>query len=135
MNRLSPVIVVAAAAVTAAGCGGGSKGGSGGAYGAPPPTTTSAETGTASDTLSGSVGPGFDISMDPTTVVAGSYTLKVDDQASSHNFHLSGPGGVDVKTEIGTTGTTTFKVTLQKGTYTFVCDAHPSSMNGTLTVS
>ena len=66
---------------------------------------------------------------------AGTYTLNVDDQASSHNFHLSGPGGVDIKTDISATGTTTFTATLQKGTYKCVCNAHPSVMHGTLTVS
>jgi plastocyanin len=131
---LLPVIVVAAAAAIAAGCGGGSTGSSGG-YGAPASDTTTATAGAASGTLSGSVGPGFDISMDATAVAAGSYTLNVDDQATSHNFHLRGPGGVDVKTDISGTGKKTFMVTLQKGTYEFVCDAHPSSMNGTLTVN
>ncbi len=134
MKRLLPVIVVAAAAATASGCGGGSTGSSGG-YGTPPPATTSATAGAASGLLSGSVGPGFDISMDKTSVAAGSYTLNVDDQATSHNFHLSGPGGVDVKTDISGTGNKTFAVTLQKGTYKFVCDAHPSSMHGTLIVN
>ena len=73
--------------------------------------------------------------MNETTAAAGTYTLKVDDQASSHNFHLTGPGGVDVKTDIGGTGEKTFTVKLEPGTYTFVCDAHPTSMTGTLTVN
>jgi plastocyanin len=134
MRRSVPVIVVAAAAVGAAGCGGSSNSSSGG-YSKPTSSTTAATTGAASDRLSGSVGPGFDISMDKPAVAAGSYTLDVDDQASSHNFHLTGPGGVDIKTDISGTGKKTFTVTLQKGTYRFVCDAHPSSMHGTLTVN
>ena len=100
----------------------------------PPATTTDAAAGGAT-ALSGSVGPGFDISMNETTAAAGTYTLKVDDQATSHNFHLTGPGGVDVMTDIGGTGTKTFTVKLEPGTYTFVCDAHPTSMKGTLKVS
>jgi len=134
MRRLLPVVVVVAGAAAAAGCGGGSTGSSSG-YGAPASTTTPATASSAADTLSGSVGPGFDISMDKTAVAAGTYTLNVNDQASSHNFHLSGPGGVDVKTDISGTGKKTFTVTLQKGTYKFVCDAHPSVMHGTLTVN
>ena len=136
MRHLVPVIVVGAVAAIAAGCGGGSSGSSGG-YGVPASTASTTTPATASSSagaLSGSVGPGFDISMDKTAVAAGTYSLTVDDQASSHNFHLSGPG-VDVKTDISGTGKKTFTVTLQKGTYKFVCDAHPSLMHGTLTVS
>jgi plastocyanin len=132
MRRLLQLALLALVGVLAAGCGGGS-GGSGG-YGAPPATTTDTEGGSAT-ALSGSVGPGFDISMNEATVAAGTYTLSVDDQATSHNFHLTGPGGVDVMTDIGGTGAKTFTVKLERGTYSFVCDAHPTSMKGTLTVS
>ena len=55
-------------------------------------------------TLSGSVGPGFDISMKEKTVAPGTYTLNVDDQGTIHNFHFTGPGGVDVKTDVSGTG-------------------------------
>jgi plastocyanin len=132
MRRLLLLAPTALVVALAPGCGGGSSGSGG--YGAPPATTTetAGEGGTA---LSGSVGPGFDISMSETTADAGQYTLNVDDKASSHNFHLTGPGGVDVMTDIGGTGTETFTVKLERGTYTFVCDAHPSSMKGTLTVN
>jgi plastocyanin len=131
MSRPLLLALLALVVALAAGCGGGSS--SSGGYGAPPATTTEAAGGGAK-TLSGSVGPGFDISMDKTTVAAGTYTLNVDDQATSHNFHLTGPGGVDVMTDIGGTGTKTFTVRLVHGTYAFVCDAHPTSMKGTLTV-
>ena len=92
-------------------------------------TDTTAASGSASGTLTGSVGPGFDISMAESTVAAGTYTLKVDDQASSHNFHFTGDG-VDVSTDVSGTGEQTFT-----GTYTFVCDPHSSQMHGTLTVT
>jgi hypothetical protein len=49
------------------------------------------------------------------------------------NFHLFGPGGVDVSTDIGNVENMTFTVTLVNGTYTYICDAHPS-MKGTFTV-
>jgi plastocyanin len=82
---------------------------------------------------SGSVGPGFVISMVETNVAPGTYTLTVDDQSDAHNFHFSGDG-VDVMTEVGEIGKRTFEVTLTAGTYTFQCDPHSSSMHGTLTV-
>ena len=63
----------------------------------------------------------------------GTYELSVDDKASSHNFHLTGPG-VDVATDVAGTGPSTFTVTLQAGTHTFVCDPHAGTMNGSLTV-
>jgi plastocyanin len=86
-------------------------------------------------TLNGSVGPGFDISLDGTDgITAGDYTLVVNDQSTAHNFHLTGPGGVDVSTEVSEEGEESFDVTLQAGEYTFVCDPHASQMNGSFTV-
>jgi hypothetical protein len=86
-------------------------------------------------TLNGSVGPGFDISLDGTDgLTAGGYTLVVDDKASAHNFHLTGPG-VDVATDVGGEGAETFEIQLEPGEYTFVCDPHASSMNGSFSVS
>lgn len=84
--------------------------------------------------LSASVGPGFTISMSSSSVTAGDYTISVDDKSAAHNFHLSGPG-VDEATSITGTGSTSWSVTLQPGTYHFQCDAHASSMKGTLTVT
>ena len=133
MKRVTAGAALAAAVLAAAGCGGsGSSEGSGttGATG----TTETTTGGAGGSTLQGSVGPGFEISLDQTAVAAGTYTLTVDDRASSHNFHLTGPG-VDVMTEVGEEGTKTFTVELQPGTYTFVCDPHSGSMNGTLTVT
>ncbi len=121
MKRLIPaVLVFSAAAFLAAGCGGGSE------------SSTVGEVG--SGTLTGSVGPGFEISMDQTTAAAGAYELIVNDQSDQHNFHLTGPGDVDVATEVGSIGEEPFSVTLEPGTYTFVCDPHATSMKGTLTV-
>ena len=86
-------------------------------------------------TLNGSVGPGFDISLDGTDgITAGDYTVVVNDQSSAHNFHLTGPGGVDVSTEVSEEGEKTFDVTLVPGEYKFQCDPHASQMNGSFTV-
>jgi plastocyanin len=99
--------------------------------------TTTEET-TASGgggTLNGSVGPGFEISVEgASSLSAGPYTLVVDDKSASHNFHLTGPGGVDVSTSVEAEGEQSFEVDLAPGEYTFVCDPHASSMSGTFTV-
>src|SRR6476659_7392849 len=114
MRRFWPAMYVVAAAMTlaAAGCGSSDNSSSGDTTAA---TDTTAASGSASGTLTGSVGPGFDISMAESTVAAGTYTLKVDDQASSHDFNFSGDG-VDVSTDVAGTGEQTFTVTLKPGT-------------------
>lgn len=90
-------------------------------------------------TLNGTVGPGFTITLTQggkkvTALKAGSYTIVVADKASSHDFHLKGPG-LDKTTSVGGTGTTTWKVTLKKGSYTYQCDPHASFMHGSFKVS
>ena len=84
-------------------------------------------------------GPGFTISLTQggkkvTKLKAGTYTITVQDKSSIHNFHLSGPG-VNKSTSVGGTGTKTWKVTLKKGTYKYVCDPHVSIMKCAVTVS
>jgi plastocyanin len=88
----------------------------------------------ATPTYKGTVGPGFTISLAKKPTKAGKVKLVVADKASSHNFHLTGPG-VNVKTSVGATGTKTFTVTLKKGTYKFVCDPHASAMKGSFKVT
>jgi plastocyanin len=89
--------------------------------------------------LTGSVGPGYVISLTDSTGAAvthldpGTYTLVVHDQSDIHNFHLNGPG-VDVSTAIDFVGNQTFTITVVAGTYTFVCDAHFGTMKGSFTV-
>jgi plastocyanin len=90
-------------------------------------------------TLNGTVGPGFTITLTQggkkvTALTAGSYTIVVADKASAHDFHLKGPG-LDKTTSVGGTGTTTWKVTLKKGSYTYQCDPHASFMHGSFKVS
>lgn len=69
-----------------------------------------------------------------TSLKAGTYTIVVQDQSSAHNFHLEGPG-VDKKTSVSSKATSTWKVTLKRGSYTYVCDPHKSFMKGSFTVS
>lgn len=88
--------------------------------------------------LQASVGPGFSISLSQngarvTRLDPGTYSIAVNDQSAEHDFHLTGPG-VDETTDIGGTGQTTWTVTFQNGTYTYVCDAHATTMRGTFTV-
>ncbi|MDP9260509.1 MAG: plastocyanin/azurin family copper-binding protein [Actinomycetota bacterium] len=68
-----------------------------------------------------------------TTLKAGQYTIVVRDTAADHDFHLTGPG-VNRRTTIGGTGTSRWNVTLQKGTYKYVCDPHSAFMKGSFTV-
>jgi plastocyanin len=88
----------------------------------------------ATPTYKGTVGPGFTIKMASKPTKAGKIRLVVSDKSAQHNFHLTGPG-VNVRTSVGRTGTTTFTLTLRKGTYKFVCDPHASFMKGSFKVS
>lgn len=65
---------------------------------------------------------------------AGTYTLRVNDHSTFHNFHLSGPGNVDVSTTPDFVGLQDFTVTLVDGQYFFQCDPHSSQMKGNFTV-
>ena len=95
--------------------------------------------GAATGTLAGAVGPGFDISLKQagksvSKLKAGTYTITIQDRSNIHNFHLTGPG-LNKTTSVGGMGTTTWKVTLKKGTYKYVCDPHSASMFSKFTVS
>ena len=68
-----------------------------------------------------------------TRVPPGEYTIQVHDLATTHNFHLTGPG-VDDKTQVDEIIHPIWRLTLRAGTYTFKCDVHPS-IRGTLVVS
>ena len=84
--------------------------------------------------LTGTVGPGFTITMNKKTVKAGTYVITIHDLASIHDFHVTGPG-VNKKTSVPGTGTTKWTVKLKKGTYRFVCDPHRTIMHGVLKVT
>ena len=88
----------------------------------------------ATPKFTGTVGPGFTISMAKKPTKAGKITLVVSDKSSIHNFHLKGPN-VNVKTSVAATGSKKFTITLKKGKYTFVCDPHASTMKGSFKVS
>jgi plastocyanin len=65
---------------------------------------------------------------------AGKYTIVVKDEASDHDFHLTGPG-LNRTTTVSGRGTWTWNVTLRKGTYKYVCDPHAAFMKGSFTVT
>jgi hypothetical protein len=88
----------------------------------------------------GTVGPGTTLTLkrgNGTAVKsasAGAKTFIVRDRASNHNFHLTGPG-VDRETGIAFTGRRRWSpVQLSNGTFTFLCDRHPTTMRKTFTV-
>ena len=86
------------------------------------------------NTLTGTVGPGFTITMNKKTVKAGTYVITIRDLASIHDFHLTG-AGVNKATSVSGMGTTKWTVKLKKGTYHFVCDPHRTIMHGVLKVT
>jgi plastocyanin len=95
--------------------------------------------GAQSRTLTGVVGPGFTIRLTDSSGAAvkqldpGTYTIQVQDESDQHNFHLTGPG-VDQATDVETTGTVTWTVTFNDGSYHFQCDPHQTTMFGNFTV-
>lgn len=94
----------------------------------------------ATPKLVGEVGPGFTIELkkagkDVKTLKAGKYTIKVEDKAAIHNFHLIG-AGVNKSTTVSFVGDKTWTVTLKPGRYTYQCDPHAAAgMKGHFTVT
>lgn len=136
-TRIGAVIAFAVLALALAGCGGGDDEGSGTTD---TTTETTTDTTASGDTLTASVGPGFEISLtdasgnDISSLAAGTYTIEVDDQSDIHNFHLTGTG-VDEDSGVSETGTSTWEVTFEAGSYHFQCDPHASTMNGDFEVT
>jgi copper binding plastocyanin/azurin family protein len=90
-------------------------------------------------TLSGSVGPGFTISLKKggkkvSSLKAGRYRIRVNDKSDLHNFHLTGPGVNRRVTTVDFQGTKSRTFRLKKGTYRYVCDPHSASMHGSFKV-
>jgi plastocyanin len=88
--------------------------------------------------LAGTVGPGFTITLTKggkkvTKLKPGKYTFAIDDKSDFHDFHLTGPG-VNKTTTVPFVGRKTWKLTLKKGTYRFVCDPHSAQMHGSFRV-
>ena len=89
--------------------------------------------------LVGTVGPGFTITLKKAArpvrlLTPGRYSITVADKSNIHNFHLKGPGLNKEITTVGFVGTKTVILALKRGTYTFVCDPHFTSMKGSFKV-
>jgi plastocyanin len=108
----------------------------------------------ATPSFSGSVGPGFTISLAKKPTKPGLATFVINDKATTHNWHLhfgakkvkvyqvdakgktllKNGKRVEATTSVGATDTVRFTVKLQRGKYTFLCDPHSTSLVGTFTV-
>jgi len=91
--------------------------------------------------LTGTVGPGFTISLTQggkkvKTLKAGTYTFVISDKSGMHDFALNGPAGwTKAFTTVPFVGTKSFTVTLKKGRYKYYCQPHASFMFGNFTVT
>ena len=97
--------------------------------------STIASAAPAAQMVKGTVGPGFTITLTlggkkVTKLKAGRYRFVIDDRATIHDFHLSGPSLNRVLTTVGFTGTRSVLLTLRKGAYRYFCDPHASFMKG-----
>jgi plastocyanin len=134
-------LAVAVLALALAGCGGGSDNAATDTDTGTESTDTTGTSAEASNELYGTVGPGFTISLTTedgtavTSLPAGDYKIEVDDKSDAHNFHLTGPGDVDVMTDVSEVTKVDWDVTLEAGTYKFQCDPHASTMNGSFEVT
>jgi hypothetical protein len=93
----------------------------------------------ATKTLSGSVGPGFTISLKykgkkVSKLTPGRYRIRVSDKSDFHNFHITGPGVNRRITTVDFEGTKSRTFRLKKGTYRYVCDPHSDEMKGSFKV-
>ena len=99
---------------------------------------TGQSTAMSSPKLTGTVGPGFTITLKShartvKTLSPAKYAFVINDKSRIHNFHLIGPG-LNKKTTVAGTGTTHWTIILRAGTYNYVCDPHKSSMHGRFVV-
>lgn len=93
--------------------------------------------------LSGTVGPGFSITLTQggkpvKAIKAGTYTITVADKATIHNFVLVQQAGGKLSkqiTGVPFTGTKTVTVKLTKGTYQYYCAPHQAAMFGNFKVT
>jgi plastocyanin len=103
--------------------------------GSTPPATTTKPSATK---LTGTVGPGFRISLTDSkgkpvkTLKAGTYAVTVRDRSASHSFRLLGTGKA---TTVPFVGTMRWTVKLKKGTLAFFCEPHHDTMRGSVRVT
>lgn len=100
---------------------------------------TTATTASEATLLTGSVGPGFTITLKKgatkvRSLKAGTYTIRVSDKSNMHDFKLKGSTRKSITT-VPFKGTKTVTVALKRGTVTYYCSPHASSMKGTFRVT
>jgi plastocyanin len=87
------------------------------------------------NTYFGVVGPGRTITLKNgqgnkvNRINAGTHTIKVNDKASVHNFHLLGQG-INRKTGVRFVGQRTWSITFPEGSFRYRCDPHRRAMRG-----
>jgi plastocyanin len=94
------------------------------------------------NTLKGSVGPGFTISLTMngkrvTSLKAGTYTFVVSDKGSIHNFVLEKAKGGTFERTLTTVpfkGTKSVKIKLTAGKWEYYCRPHEATMHHDFTV-
>jgi len=131
VRTTTALVLGVAALATATACGGSSSGGA--PAGGGPVQHPTALDGTVGKNDAFTISLTDDAGTDITNLAAGTYKLTVHDDSGIHNFHITG-SGVDDKTDIQAAQVKTFTINVKPGTYTFVCDIHPS-MKGTFKVS
>jgi hypothetical protein len=101
----------------------------------------SARSASKATALTVTVGPGYTIKVadangqNVSHLDPGDYAITIKNLSplQEHNFHLTGPGGVNMASAFDNK-TVTWNVTLVDGVYTYKCDAHPTIMKGSLRV-
>jgi hypothetical protein len=90
--------------------------------------------------LFGNVGPGSTFTFQNKAGKAvralkpGKYTITVQDQSKSQNFHIVGPG-LNVKTSIRRRSSSGWAVVLKPGSYRYYSDGAPAKLKGSFRVS
>ena len=119
MTRCVFAVVVAAGSLVAAG--------------------TAAPTPAADQNLHATVGPGHAITLEQggkrvKTLKAGRYLVIVTDRSKVDDFRLKGGGFNGRLSGVKFRGTKRIVIKLERGTYTYLCDRHPSRMRGSFRV-
>lgn len=101
--------------------------------------TTGSTASEATPLLTGTVGPGFTITLKRgatkvRTLRAGTYRIRVTDRSNLHDFRLKGSTNKAI-TGVAFKGTKTVTVTLRRGTVTYFCSPHATAMKGTFRVT
>ena len=133
-SRTALMILFVLFGLAVAGCGGGDNEGSATTAAATEATTESSGSG-GGTTLNGSVGPGFDISLDGTDgLTAGSYTLVVNDQSYSAQLPPDRPVASTSRPRSKRRARRASTSSCRRASTSFICDPHASQMNGSFTV-